>query len=948
VRVSPRRNGPDDDRDGIAGALARWDSAPGMMRSHPDATPPRPAPDSWEAILSAEPRPAPSTDDQWAPGPVPVGGADTDPPAGTAEEGAPAGPAENGAPPSPPTTETPVEDVDVTSDPDRAAAEDRPAADPVVGTVDSASDAEGADQMEWADPELDVPDTEDREVVADWPTEAWGGAVDPGAVRSPEALPSRQPRPEVGGFDLGDRPARWRRADLEDRKPVPERWARREPAIEPEERDAAEDWPTAEPVAGAVDTGPEPPPMPWQLADAEGPDPEQGPGGDPAAPEVEDREASGEEPPAPWQAGEPVGGAGESGGERQPAPWQAPWQAGEPVGGAGESGGERRPAPWRAPWQAGGAGESGGERQPAPWQAAPEQRPPWGRGWQERSARPAPWGSGVAPPGQPATRPAPWPQAPARPPAWPPGPVPPEQAAERSWQSPQAPGSVSGVPGPDGWRQAPPRHGAPPGPPSTPPPPTPGGPWVTWQSAPAPPPAAGPPAPERASDEPASDEPASDEPASDEPASDESWLAQLRGAGPDQETSSAPEWVEQSRAARPDTPAAQVAADGEPGAVPPTRSWPPTPAQPGPPRRSDSYRAPYQQPSGGYQYPPPGPAGYPPSAYRPPQYRAQPDDTGQRADSLPAPTVEDLTAHSLLRQRRPAPQAGWRRAVYTLSAHAVNPGRSPSELRRQAMIARAIVPVRGCYRIAVISLKGGVGKTTMTVCLGATLASLRGDRVIAVDANPDRGTLSGKIPVETVATVRNLVNDVDRIHHYFDVRRYSSQSPDRLEVLASDSDPAVSIAFSEQDYRTVAAILDRFYNIVLTDCGTGLLHSAMAGVLALADQIVLVSSGSVDGARSASATLDWLEAHGYDELVRDSVAVINSVRPKSGGVDLDKLEAHFAARCRAVARIPYDPHLEEGAEVDLGEMGAETRGALLELAAAVADGFGAGASTRGN
>jgi MinD-like ATPase involved in chromosome partitioning or flagellar assembly len=301
--------------------------------------------------------------------------------------------------------------------------------------------------------------------------------------------------------------------------------------------------------------------------------------------------------------------------------------------------------------------------------------------------------------------------------------------------------------------------------------------------------------------------------------------------------------------------------------------------------------------------------------------------------------VEELTAQSLIRQRRPTPQSGWRRAIYTLSAHAVNPGRSPAEIRRQQLIARATVPVRGCYRIAVISLKGGVGKTTMTVCLGATLASLRGDRVIAVDANPDRGTLSGKIPLETVATVRNLLNDAEHIHHYFDVRRYSSQSPDRLEVLASESDPAVSIAFSEQDYRTVAAILDRFYNIVLTDCGTGLLHSAMAGVLALADQIVLVSSGSVDGARSSSATLDWLEAHGYDELVRKSVAVINSVRPKSGGVDLDKLEAHFAARCRAVARVPYDPHLEEGAEVDLGEMRAETRGALLELAAAVADGF---------
>jgi MinD-like ATPase involved in chromosome partitioning or flagellar assembly len=361
---------------------------------------------------------------------------------------------------------------------------------------------------------------------------------------------------------------------------------------------------------------------------------------------------------------------------------------------------------------------------------------------------------------------------------------------------------------------------------------------------------------------------------------------------------------------------------------------------------------PYGQSYGRQHYaaPAPGQPTYPPQVgqYGVPQgppapfvgYRPQ-RSTGPRhgAGSAAPPTVEELTGQHLLRQRKPTPDTGWRRAVYTLSAHVVNPGQSPADRRRDDLIARATVPVHGCYRIAVISLKGGVGKTSTAVCLGSTLASLRGDRVIAVDANPDRGTLSGKIPLETVATIRNLLNDVDQIHHYFDVRRYTSQSPDRLEVLASETDPAVSIAFSEQDYRAVASLLQRFYNIVLTDCGTGLLHSAMAGVLDLADQIVLVSSGSVDGARSASATLDWLEAHGRGELVRGSVAVINSVRPKSGGVDLNKLEAHFAARCRAVTRIPYDPHLDEGAEVDLGELRPETRSALLELAANVADAF---------
>jgi MinD-like ATPase involved in chromosome partitioning or flagellar assembly len=299
--------------------------------------------------------------------------------------------------------------------------------------------------------------------------------------------------------------------------------------------------------------------------------------------------------------------------------------------------------------------------------------------------------------------------------------------------------------------------------------------------------------------------------------------------------------------------------------------------------------------------------------------------------------AHDLSSAQLLRQTKRPPQTGWRRAVYLASR--VNLGESAADRARRELIARISQPMYGCYKIAMLSLKGGVGKTTTTITLGSTFASLRGDRVVAVDANPDRGTLAQKIPLETTATVRHLLRDAQRISRYSDVRSYTSQSPSRLEVLASEQDPAVSEAFSENDYRRTITLLEHFYNIVLTDCGTGLMHSAMKGILDLADSLVIVSSGSIDGARSASATLDWLDAHGYRLLVARSVAVINSVRPKSGKVDLNKVSEHFAARCRAVCRIPFDPHLEEGAEIELDRLTVPTRFALLQLAATVADDF---------
>jgi MinD-like ATPase involved in chromosome partitioning or flagellar assembly len=318
-----------------------------------------------------------------------------------------------------------------------------------------------------------------------------------------------------------------------------------------------------------------------------------------------------------------------------------------------------------------------------------------------------------------------------------------------------------------------------------------------------------------------------------------------------------------------------------------------------------------------------------------PPVTTPPEELAQR------PTSDVLTSDLLLPGKRATPDGGWRRAVYRATGGLIRVDESPASVRRRDLVSRVRTPVAGGHqRVAVLSLKGGVGKTTVTVGLGATLASLRGDRVIAVDANPDRGTLSDKVRPETTATIRDLLDQRAMIGRYADVRAFTSQSSSRLEILASDRDPGVSVAFSADDYRAVVGVLEHYYSICITDCGTGLLHSAMAGILELADQVVLVSSPSVDGARSASATLDWLDAHDYGDLVRGGVVVLSAIRRKSKStVDLDRLEQHFGLRCRAVVRIPYDPHLEEGAEVELDFLNAETAESYLTLAALVADAF---------
>ena len=85
-------------------------------------------------------------------------------------------------------------------------------------------------------------------------------------------------------------------------------------------------------------------------------------------------------------------------------------------------------------------------------------------------------------------------------------------------------------------------------------------------------------------------------------------------------------------------------------------------------------------------------------------------------------------------------------------------------------------PITGCRTVAFISRKGGVGKTTTCLLVGHTFALHRGDRVVALDANPDAGTLGYRLRRETDETIATLLHDRAAIDRYADVRAYSSQA----------------------------------------------------------------------------------------------------------------------------------------------------------------------------
>ncbi|MEW2126944.1 SCO5717 family growth-regulating ATPase [Streptomyces sp. NPDC007259] len=451
------------------------------------------------------------------------------------------------------------------------------------------------------------------------------------------------------------------------------------------------------------------------------------------------------------------------------------------------------------------------------------------------------------------------------------------------------------------------------------------------------------------------------QPAAQQPEAAQSPATQPRAPGPAATPQSGYGFPQQPRQPEPQPLPQQVAPQVN---LPAQRAQTAAPQAPEPQAGPPAQQQPPAQ--GGYGFPqaaqPPAQGAPDPAAEGgtpnlPAQVQQQPHPQGRPVDPRAGSAWPTPVTHDQRERSNPGAPLGYTAAVELTSDRLIRgkqktrSSRGPSaasrfklggkkeEQERQRKLDLIRTPVLSCYRIAVISLKGGVGKTTTTAALGATLASERQDKILAIDANPDAGTLGRRVRRETGATIRDLVHAIPHLNSYMDIRRFTSQAPSGLEIIANDVDPAVSTTFNDEDYRRAIDVLGKQYPIILTDSGTGLLYSAMRGVLDLADQLIIVSTPSVDGASSASTTLDWLSAHGYAELVQRSLTVISGVRETGKMINVDDIVQHFRTRCRGVVVVPFDEHLSAGAEVDLDMMRPKTREAYFTLSALVAEDF---------
>ncbi|WP_280437550.1 AAA family ATPase [Nocardia carnea] len=338
--------------------------------------------------------------------------------------------------------------------------------------------------------------------------------------------------------------------------------------------------------------------------------------------------------------------------------------------------------------------------------------------------------------------------------------------------------------------------------------------------------------------------------------------------------------------------------------------------------------------------PGPTPAHYAADPSRvPDRINRQAYETTGRIEVLPPAlaSAELLAEIAAVRQAHLRSNKGVRGALNKVG---FNLGLSPAEQRAESRRTRIRRQLTAPYQVAVVSVKGGVGRTTTAAGLGSTFAKLRPDRVVAVDANPDFGDLSSRTARHQYGlTLRDLAAAGDRLDSFSAVHSYTAVNTADLAVIASPWNTDAGEALTGDEYRRGVQILRRHYNLLVVDCGTGVLDSSTNSVLHTSDAVVVVTPATVGGVTGAVATLNWLNSHGFDHLIASSMVAIVRQHPVKPTVDVEAIEKLFASAQRPTVQIPFDPHLAEGSEIDLRMLQRETALAFEDLAAGLADDF---------
>lgn len=241
-------------------------------------------------------------------------------------------------------------------------------------------------------------------------------------------------------------------------------------------------------------------------------------------------------------------------------------------------------------------------------------------------------------------------------------------------------------------------------------------------------------------------------------------------------------------------------------------------------------------------------------------------------------------------------------------------------------------PVTTIRRIAVLSGRGGAGKTTVAALVATALAAARPDRVLAVDAAPELGSLALLAGASSPRPVAGFGRAAPQPQAFEDADPHLGRTDGGLWLLTGPTTPDPAPRLDLPASRAAVAALSRFFAVLVTDCGPDPASRLNLGVLEDAHALALVAPATVDGLLSTHQTIARLRQTSASLLPR-TVVVLSSQTPHTEAVDLKRGTRTLASQGVRLARLPYDRHLAAGARLRPQLLGERTTTAVIGLAA---------------
>ena len=206
-----------------------------------------------------------------------------------------------------------------------------------------------------------------------------------------------------------------------------------------------------------------------------------------------------------------------------------------------------------------------------------------------------------------------------------------------------------------------------------------------------------------------------------------------------------------------------------------------------------------------------------------------------------------------------------------------------------------------CATIAVVSPKGGVGKTTITALIGTLLSLLGRDRIVAVDTNPDYGSLGRVLAPDNQLFVDDVLASLDRPDLTLtELDAQLARAAHGLLVLPAPTDPERMAQLDEEAYSRLVERLKEYVGIVVLDCGTGLQDPASRAAIKAADQLLLVTDDQPAAASLVAEAGTLLVRSG-----RPITLVVNKMPARGSMLDVELL-ARYLPQARGLVMIPRE------------------------------------------